>query len=65
MKCTPSQFYNEPSRFQKAIDKALADFKFVEKYLNLVIKRSILWYGEKPITQLEWLAKLNIFPSRK
>ena len=65
MQCTSSQFYNEPSRFKKAIDTALAEFKFVEKYLNLVIKRSILWYGEKPITQLEWLAKLNIFASRK
>ena len=65
MQCTSSQFYNEPSRFKKAIDTALAEFKFVEKYLNLVIKRSILWYGEKPITQLEWLAKLNIFARRK
>ena len=65
MQCTSSQFYNEPSRFKKAIDKSLSDFNFVTKYLKLLIKRSILWYGEKPITQLEWLAKLNIFAQRK
>jgi len=63
--CSSSHIYNEPDRFLPAIQKSLSKLKFVEKYLNLLIKRSILWYGEKPITQLEWLAKLNIFASRK
>jgi len=63
--CSSSHIYNKPDKFQSGILKSLNKFKFVEKYLKLLIKRSILWYGEKPITQLEWLAKLNIFARRK
>ena len=63
--CSSSHIFNQPDRYLPAIEKSLNKFKFVDKYLKLLVNRSMLWYGEKPITQLEWLAKLNIFARRK
>jgi hypothetical protein len=59
--CSTASSYLHPKVFKNTIDKVrnAVQENCGESWLNLMRRRSLLWYGQEPRTVIDWMARLD------